>query len=79
MQRFQLQVYPIDRKSLISCINSLRLRAYSVDDRSRSSQLSSGEECPPVTAEAVEVAVEAAVGCLVSLRDARLRVKFIGM
>ena len=41
----------------MSCINSLRIRAYSVDERSTVSELSSGGDWPPVTTEVDELEV----------------------
>jgi hypothetical protein len=68
---------PNDRRSLISCIISLRLRAYSVDERSSVSQLSSGEEGLPVAPVATEVA-EVVLGGLAGLSLLRLKLRFIG-
>lgn len=44
---------PNERRSLMTCIISLRMRAYSVEERSSVSQLSSGEDCLPVDRELV--------------------------
>lgn len=66
---------PNDRKSLMSCINSLRLRAYSVDERSIGSQLSSGGggDWLSVGTEIDEILV----GRFVFPRVLRLKLKFI--
>lgn len=66
----------------MSCISSLRIRAYSVDERSSVSQLSSGEEFLPVAADSEPVATEvteAVVGCLTCLFLSRLKLKFMGI
>ena len=82
--------HPNERKSLMSCIISLRLRAYSVDEMSTACALSSKEDWLPVSIEATEgtvavevtegsIAIEVTEGETVRLPDRFPSKRFIGI